>query len=100
MADFSISGKMKVKTLKANFKEEYGSTLRVYNGKKFADDDVTLASIRKEDAKGGEVKINGKMLVGNFEKKILEEFGIRIQVASPDDSKLADDSVTLTASGK
>ena len=100
MADFSISGKMKVKTLKANFKEEYGSTLRVYNGKKFADDDATLASIRKEDAKGGEVKINGKMLVGNFEKKILEEFGIRIQVATPDDSKLSDDSITLTASGK
>ena len=59
-----------------------------------------IGTIRKEDAKGGEVKINGKMLVGNFEKKILEEFGIRIQVPSPDDSKLADDSVTLTASGK
>ena len=100
MADLSISGKMKVKTLKANFKEEYGSTLRVYVGKKFADDDATLASIRKEDAKGGEVKINGKMLVGNFEKKILEEFGIVIQVATPDDSKLSDDSITLTASGK
>ena len=100
MADFSISGKMKVKTLKANFKEEYGSTLRVYVGKKFADDDATLASIRKEDAKGGEVKINGKMLVGNFEKKILEECGIVIQVATPDDSKLSDDAMTLTASGK
>jgi len=100
MADLSISGKMKVKTLKANFKEEYGSTLRVYVGKKFADDDGTLASIRKEDAKGGEVKINGKMLVGNFEKKILEEFGIIIQVATPDDSKLSDNSLTLTASGK
>jgi hypothetical protein len=100
MADLSISGKMKVKTLKANFKEEYGSTLRVYVGKKFADDDATLASIRKEDAKGGEVKINGKMLVGNFEKKILEEFGIVIQVATPDDSKLSDNSLTLTASGK
>ena len=100
MADLSISGKMKVKTLKANFKEEYGSTLRVYVGKKFADDDATLASIRKEDAKGGEVKINGKMLVGNFEKKILEEFGIIIQVATPDDSKLSDNSLTLSASGK
>ena len=100
MADLSISGKMKVKTLKANFKEEYGSTLRVYVGKKFADDNATLASIRKEDAKGGEVKINGKMLVGNFEKKILEEFGIIIQVATPDDSKLSDNSLTLTASGK
>ena len=100
MADLSISGKRKVKTLKANFKAEYGSTLRVYVGKKFADDDATLASIRKEDAKGGEVKINGKMLVGNFEKKILEEFGIVVQVASPDDSKLSDNSMTLTASGK
>lgn len=100
MADLSISGKMKVKTFKANFKEEYGSTLRVYVGKKFADNDATLASIRKEDAKGGEVKINGKMLVGNFEKKILEEFGIIIQVATPDDSKLSDNSLTLSASGK
>ena len=100
MADLSISGKMKVKTLKANFKEAYGSTLRVYVGKKFADDDATLASIRKEDSKGGEVKINGKMLVGNFETKISEEFGSKIQVATPDDSKLSDNSMTLTASGK
>lgn len=100
MADFTISGRMKVKTLKSDFKKEYGSTLRVYVGQKFADDDATLASIRKTDAKGGEVKINGKMLVGNFEKKILEEFGIKIQVATPDDSKLASDSMTLTQSGK
>lgn len=100
MADFKISGKMKVKTLKADFKKAYGSTLRVYNGQRFVDDDATLASIRKGDAKGGEVAINGKMLVGNFEAKILEEFGIKIQVATPDDSKLVDDKTTLTQSGK
>lgn len=100
MADFTISGKMKVKTLKATFKENFGSTLRVYNGQKFADDEATLASIRVGDAKGGDVKINGKMLVGNFEKKILEEFGIKVQVAIPDNSKLSDDSITLTALGK
>ena len=48
MADLSISGKMKVKTLKANFKEAYGSTLRVYVGKKFADDDaMTLTASGK-----------------------------------------------------
>lgn len=100
MADFAISGKMKVKTLKANFKEAYGSTLRVYNGVRFADDDATLASIRKGDAKGGEVSINGKMLVGNFEKKILDEFGIKVQVANSNDSKLVDNKVTLTQSGR
>ena len=74
--------------------------MRVYNGQKFADDDATLASIRKNDAKGGDVKINGNMLVGNFEKKILEEFGIKVQVADIENTKLISDSITLTASGK
>ena len=100
MADFTITGRMKVKTLKADFKANFGSTLRVYNGQKFADDDATLASIRKNDAKGGDVKINGNMLVGNFEKKILEEFGIKVQVADIENTKLISDSITLTASGK
>lgn len=100
MADFTITGRMKVKTLKADFKENFGSTLRVYNGQKFADDDATLASIRKNDAKGGDVKINGNMLVGNFEKKILEEFGIKVQVADIENTKLISDSITLTALGK
>lgn len=100
MAEFSISGRMKVKTLKASFKEAFGSTLRVYSGQKFADDDATLASIRKDDAKGGEVKVNGNMLVGNFEDKILEEYGIKVQVASPDDSKLVDNKLSISKSGQ
>jgi hypothetical protein len=40
------------------------------------------------------------MQVGNFEKKVAELFGIGVQVANADDSKLADNSITLTASGK
>lgn len=100
MADFTISGRMKVKTLKSDFKKAYGSTLRVYNGMRFADDDATLASIRKGDTKGGEIAVNGRMLCGNFEKKIMEEFGIKVKVASPDDSKLIDSGISLTQSGK
>ncbi|MDX9791302.1 MAG: hypothetical protein RBT61_10765 [Candidatus Kapabacteria bacterium] len=100
MAELTISGRMKVKSLKADFKKAFGSTLRVYNGAKFADDDATLASIRKGDAKGGEVKAHGATKVGNFEKSILENYGIKIQVASPDDTKLVSDDMTLSASGK
>lgn len=41
---------MKVKTLKAEFKEAFGATLRVYKSEScrgaFADDEATLASIR------------------------------------------------------
>ena len=100
MAEFSISGRMKVKTLKSSFKESFGYPLRVYSVQKFADDDATLASIRKDDAKGGEVKVNGNMLVGNFEDKIQEEYGIKVQVASPDDSKLVDNKLSISKSGQ
>ena len=104
MADFSLNGRTKVKTLKDNFKKNFGSTLRVYKSVSckgaFADDDATLASIRAEGAKGGELVVKGNMQVGNFEKKVAELFGVGVQVANADDSKLVDNSITLTASGK
>jgi len=40
------------------------------------------------------------MQVGNFEKKMMELYGIKVQVASGDDSKLVDNSLTLSQSGK
>lgn len=100
MADFNVSGSLKVKTLKKQFKDAFGATLRVYKGVGYADDDATLASIRSKDAKGGEVKVVGNMKVGNFEDKIKEVFGIKVQVATKDDSALADNGLTLSAAGK
>lgn len=101
MADFDISGRMKIKTLKANFKKEFGSTLRVYKGAKFADDDDTIASIAsKKIESGSEVKANGNTKVATFEDKMKDVFGIKVQVATPDDSALVDNGLTLSASGK
>lgn len=100
MADIKISGRMAVKTLKKQLKDAYGVTVRVYNGVKFADDDATLASIRKNDSKGGEVSVNGHTLVGNFEKAILENYGIKIQIANGADTKLSDNGISLSAAGK
>lgn len=104
MAEIALKGNMKVKTLKADFKKAFGSTLRVYMSEsckgRYADEEATLASIRAEGKKGGELAIKGNMQVGNFEKKIAEMYGIGVQVANADDSKLADDSVTLVAAGK
>jgi len=101
MGDISVSGRMSVKTLKSQFKNEFKLTLRVYKGNKFAEEDATLASLRKEGgAKAGDLKIVGNMLVGNFEKKFMEIYGIRVQVANNDDSALAKDSLTLSAASK
>ncbi len=93
----NINGRMKVKTLKADFKEEFGLTLRVYDGRSFADNDATLASIRKGDSKGGEFSPKRNTKVGNLEDKILELFGIKTQVAGSDDSYLCNNDFTLAA---
>lgn len=99
-----MSGRLKVKTLKAQFKTTFGATLRVYKNASckgpLADDDATLASIRAEGYKGGDFAVKGNMLVGNFEKRVANLFGIGVQVASPDDEHLVDNSLTLSASGK
>lgn len=104
MAEFKLDGRMKVKTLKDNFKKNFGSTLRVYKSATcrgaFADDNATLASIRAEGKAGGELTVGSNLKVGNFEKKVAEMYGIGVQVANSDNTKLADDNVTLVAAGK
>lgn len=90
-----VSGKMKVKTLKAQFHEEFGLTLRVYDGKSFAGDDATLASIRKGESKGGELSPRKNMKISNLEKNLMDMFGIKVQVSGSDDSYLCDNNDTL-----
>ena len=100
MADFNISGRMKVSTLKKNFKSNFKSTLRVYNGKKFAEDDDTVSKIAKKTIKqGSEVAAHGRTKIGNFEKAMKDTFGINVQVANTDDSVLLDDDISLAQSG-
>ncbi len=100
MADLNLNGRTKVKTLKAEFKKNWNATLRVYHGVGFADDEATLASIRKGDAKGGELKVTGNIKVGNFENKMLEIFGVKVQVANSTDTKLSNNDITITAAGR
>ena len=104
MAEFKLDGRMKVKTLKENYKKNFGGTLRVYKSVTckgaMADEDATLASLRAEGKKDGELTVGGNLKVGNFEKKIAEMYGIGVQVATKDDSKLADNELTLVAAGK
>ena len=104
MAEFKLDGRMKVKTLKANFKKEFGSSLRVYKSESckgsMADDEAILASLRAEGKKGGELTVGGNLKVGNFEKKIAELYGIGVQVANPDDTALSSNDITLAAAGR
>ena len=100
MAEIKLSGNKKVSTLCKEFQEAFGGTLRVYNGRSLADENDTLSAIRKGTAKSGTLTVSGNMLVGNFEKKVLEMYGIKVQVANADNTELADDNITITAAGR
>ena len=104
MAELKINGRTTVRKLKADFKEAFGSSLRVYMSPtckgKMADDAATLASIRAEGYKGGELAVKGNKTVGKFEEEFAATSGIGVQVANADDSKLADNGATLCAAGK
>ncbi len=104
MAELVVNGRTTVRKLKEEFKKNFGASLRVYKSTTckgaMAEEGATLASIRTEGAKGGDLKVGGNTQVGNFEKKFAEIFGIGVQVANADDSKLADNTATLCQAGK
>ena len=103
MADFRIDTRMKVKTLKANFKKEFGATLRVYttvNCKAMADDEATIGSLMASSANGGMLTVGGNLRVSSFEKKFVELYGIGVQVANAKNTELAGDNISLVAAGK
>jgi len=91
---FTIIGQLKVGSLKKRFHDEFGLTLRVYEGREFANDDRSIAQIRKKTGTG-ELAVRKSMKVGSLEEKILKEYGIKVQIAGGDDSYLCDDNLTL-----
>ncbi|MCQ2975548.1 MAG: hypothetical protein MJ211_12175 [Bacteroidales bacterium] len=102
MAEIKVDGRMKVKTLRAAFKENFGATLRVYNtSNHFVDDEALLCNVRQDDdVKVQEFTIDPKWTVDEFEKKFMDVYAIKVQVATADDSKLADNNLALEVVGK
>jgi len=90
--EIKVDGRLLVSTLCARFKEEFGGTLRVYNGNKRCDGSEKVADLAKAT---GAYECRASKTVGGFEKEIMEQFGLKIQIASADDWVLALDEMTL-----
>lgn len=98
MAEFQIDGRMRVDSLQKQFKEAFGGTLRVYYHHHFADAAARLAEIRSEGAPAtGELTVKGSMKVGTFEEKMMEQFGIEVQVADEKNEVLVNNDALLSA---
>ena len=100
MAELNINGRMSVKNLKKQFKEAFGASLRVYNGKEIADEEARIASIRTDEGQDGTLEMRGNMKVGGFEAKMLETYGLRVKVADAADLQLVPDDITIASVAK
>ena len=99
LKDVEVKGQTKVGTFKEDFKNSFGTEIRIYKslntgkGSKKADNKSTLASIC--DKKVTSMTIKKSHTVGNIEDQFKDEMGIGIQIASPDGKKLAPNDMKL-----
>lgn len=98
MSKLEISGSKLVKTLRKEFKDTFGTEIRVYDGRKQADDEKPLSelSIKKE----GILECRSSITAGSFENRMLTEFGLKVKVFTPDNWASVLDGISLaTAAG-
>lgn len=100
-AEFSVAPNKKVKTICADFKKTFGTTLCIYKGAQLADPEMTLAALNKKTTKDvttksyDELKIKASMKVGEAEKLFDQMFGLTVQIKDPKGKECVDNKLTI-----
>ena len=101
-SEFEVESTMKVTDLTKQFKNKFGLSLRVYKGKKLADDGrMTLKTLDERTTQtsvnfdSNKLKIKATNKIGEVEQLFLNHFGITVQIADIENKKLLDDNLTL-----
>lgn len=97
MAKFKITKETTVGDLKKQFADEIGGTLRIYDDRSQAEDDVNLVSL---GAKTGELECRTSRTVGKFEEAFKDEFNLKVKVFTVDDWVHVLSGVTLESVSK
>ncbi len=100
MATIKVTKASSVQSIKSQFSKEFSCNIRIYNGVKFAEDKMKISDLSKTDNPGGNLELGARSRVENVEKYFKETFGIKVQIANADNSKLAGNEMTLTQAGK
>ena len=99
LKDVEVTGNMHVGTLRSQFKESFGTELRVYKstntgkGSRPAGDKSTLSSICEKKLKPITIKKNHR--IGDIEQQFKDQMGIGIQIMLPDGKKFAPNEIKL-----
>ena len=101
IAEFTVAPNKKVKTVCADFKKAFGTTLAIYKGKALADGDLTLNQLNQKTSKDlkvstkNELKLKASMKVGEVENLFDEIFGITVQIKDPAGKVCVDNKLTI-----
>jgi hypothetical protein len=100
--EFEVESSMKVSELSKKFKNKFGLSLRIYKGKKIADDGrMTLNTLDQRTTQTNVVfdstklKIKASQKVLEVENMFLNFLGIVVQIADAENKKLVDNDLTL-----
>lgn len=100
-AEFTVAPNKKVKTVCADFKKAFGTTLAIYKGKALADGDLTLNQLNQKTTKDvkfdnkNELKLKASMKVGEVENLFNDTFGITVQIKDPAGKVCVDNKLTI-----
>lgn len=100
-AEFTVAPNKKVKTVCADFKKTFGTTLAIYKGAQLADGDLTLNQLGQKTTKvvnansKNELKIKASMKVGEVEQLFSDLFGITVQIKDPAGKTCVNNKLTI-----
>lgn len=95
-----FDGRTTVEKLKRYFKCVYNVSLRIYDDGKLADNSKKLSELRSDGAKNtGVLECRANITVGSLIKRVKEQFGLDIKIATQDDWVLVLDGITLANAG-
>ena len=99
-ADFEVESTMKVNALCESFRKNFGLSLRIYKGVQLADGRMTINTLDQRTTKAvntnaPKLKIKANQKVGDVETLFMSHFGIKVQIANYEDTKLSDNDLSL-----
>ena len=95
MADIKVVGQSKVKSIKRDFKKEFGLSIRIYDGRNLANDDDNISEVRKNKRSSKDITIAKHMYVGRLENEFKKNFGLRVMIFNSDDKYHCDQKISL-----
>ena len=99
-AEFSVAPNKKLKSISSDFKKTFNLSLVFYKGAAIADSEMTLAALNSKTTKNvkfdaDNFKIKGSMKVGDAEKLVDTNFGVKVQIKDTDAKKCVPDGITI-----